>query len=433
MKSKDILSVLSLIDPDEMLGQKETKSKSKLGKFIKIASAAACFCLVLSAGILFLPKMMPQQEDIPPKTDGETTTSDDFIIQPSISGYMWIDMRNRNDKEALVQNFAIEWPWNCREIYNQFGNMVYNGDKFISRVSNLGEEIPTDMIGEKLGEGICSGHDIYTETVHELECEVYEITGVDSNRIVAVKYAGYDAYYPFIRDEYNPPQTFGELASALELNKNVLLDEFYYYTDVINSEKYHLKNGGSKKLWGKILRYTSDAECLDMYEESYHETLISFAINSNALGVHNLSLSLNKQGYLITNIENYGYYYYIGEEAVNDIIALALEYKYEYPSALEPTVYITGVVTEIGEEYIKVNDSILMKDPDSGIEFTVYANHMNIKRYIISGFLKTGATVTVKHEGIWVEPFTDMPTEIKNATDMYEVIITNSGEVLIPE
>ena len=431
MKSKDLLSVLSLIDPDEILCQKERKNKTNLGKFIKITAAAACFCLVLSAGIMFLPKMMPHQDDIPQETDGETTVSD--YITPGISGYMWVDGRKRNDKESLVQNFGIEWPWNCREIYNQFGSMIYSGDKFISRVSNLGEEIPTDMIGEKLGNAICYGQDYYTETIHELGCEVYEIQGVDSTRIVAVKYSEYDAYYPFISDEYNPPETFGELASALELNKNVLLDEFYYYTDVINSEKYRIGNGGSKKLWGKLLRYASGAECLDMYDESYNETLIAFALNSNVLGVHNLSLALNKQGYLITNIENYGYYYYIGEEAVNDIISLALEYKYEYPSALEPSVYITGIVTEIGEDYIKIDDSIMMENPNSGIEFTVYANHMNIKRYIISGFLKTGATVTVKHEGIWVDPSDKMSTEIKNAIDMYEVIITDSGQVLIPE
>jgi len=71
-----------------------------------------------------------------------------------------------------------------------------------------------------------------------------------------------------------------------------------------------------------------------------------------------------------------------------------------------------------------------MKNPDDGIEFTVYANHMNIKRYIISGFLKVGETVTVEYSDMLTP---ENHTEIKNATNMYEAIITDSGHVLIPE
>ncbi len=420
MKSKDILSVLSLIDPDEILGQKETKNKPRLGRFIKIAAAAACFCLVLSAGILFLPKMMPQQDDIPQETDAS-----------DVPGYAQLypgDTRDRNNKNALEQNSAIVWPWNCREIYNQFFNMKYNGKEFISRSANLGEEIPVDMIEKKLGEAICYGQDIYTETIHETGCEVYEISGVDSSRIVAVKYNGHNAYYPFICEEYNPPRTFGELASALNLSENVSLREFYYNIDVVNSERYGLSPAGSNKLWEAILHYASDAECLDMYEVSYNVPVISFSLNSDVLGVHNLGLSLNKQGYLITNIEGYGYYYYIGEEAVNSITEVAMENKTNAPIHLK--FFLSGTVTEIGEDYIKVDDSVMMKNPDDGIEFTVYANHMNIKRYIISGFLKVGETVTVEYSDMLTP---ENHTEIKNATNMYEAIITDSGQVLIPE
>ena len=89
----------------------------------------------------------------------------------------------------------------------------------------------------------------------------------------------------------------------------------------------------------------------------------------------------------------------------------------------------TGTVTEIGENYIKVDDSILMKNAAEGIEFTVYAEHMNIRRYIISGYLKVGDTVSVEHGYLPKESY----TEIRNATNLEECVITSGGEVLIPE
>jgi len=106
MKSKDILSVLSLIDPDEILEQKEIKSKGRSERFLKIAAAAACFCLVLSAGIIFLPKMMPHQDDIPKETDATSDTT-------GYAQLYWGDTRERNGKNILGAegaSLALELP-----------------------------------------------------------------------------------------------------------------------------------------------------------------------------------------------------------------------------------------------------------------------------------------------------------------------------------
>lgn len=438
MKNKDILSVLSMIDPDELLNEKSGKSKPNFKKIIKIASFAACFCLVIGAGILFLPKAMSNPPDITPETSDNSdistpdtppeTSGNSGTLTPEYSEQMWCDTRERNDKTLLSTENGVVWPWNCRAVYDRFTSMLYSGGEFISRVSNSGKGIPQDMIGEKLGEAVCSGYDVYEDTEHKLACEVYEISGVDSSRFVAVKYAGYDEYYPFIKNEYAPLKTFGELVSALNLSENISLREFYYDKGAVDSERYGLSPHGSETLWNTIIESSSNAVCLEMYEESYNERLIAFSLNSDALGAHNLSLSFNRQGYMITNIENYGYYYYIGTDAVNSIAELAMSQKTQPP--IELKFSLAGTVSEIGENYIKIDDSVLMKNPDDGIEFTVYATHMNIKRYIISGFLKVGETVTVEYSDMLTP---ENHTEIKNATNMYEAIITDSGEVLIPE
>ena len=54
---------------------------------------------------------------------------------------------------------------------------------------------------------------------------------------------------------------------------------------------------------------------------------------------------------------------------------------------------------------------------------------MNIRRYIISGYLNVGDTVSVEHGYLPKESY----TEIRNATNLEECMITSGGEVLIPE
>ena len=163
------------------------------------------------------------------------------------------------------------------------------------------------------------------------------------------------------------------------------------------------------------------------YGDTYASTKISFAINSTTLGVYNLSFSFSDEGYLRTNIENYGYVYNIGTDAANKIIDFVLKNKLVLP--VSEKQYIVGTVTEIGEDYIKVDDSAMMKNPEEGIEFTVYATNMNIRRYIISGYVKVGDTVRIEHGYLPKEGY----TEVRNAVDLEECIITSSGQVLIPE
>ena len=172
----------------------------------------------------------------------------------------------------------------------------------------------------------------------------------------------------------------------------------------------------------------SDAKLLSYPENFDGQKAVSFALNSEALGAYNLSLSVYDNGYILTNIENYGYCFYIGAEGADEIINYVLAHKTDAPGEKE-SEFLIGTVTEIGDDYIKVDDTVMMKNPDDGIEFTVYANHTRIKRYIVSGFLKVGQTVVIEHGGI----YSDEPTIVRTATSLYEAYITGDGEAIIPE
>ena len=415
MKSTDIINALNGVDPDmiedaeKIDGQKSSQTRLKWG------AVAACFSLVL---IVLVMAFIPVLREFGNRNDGFGKNLN--------NGNYWIDTRERNDKSCLGQEGARVWPWNCRAIYNQYTSLSYNGAEYRSRCSSRGEDTPSDKIGKQLAVTTCKGFDDYTNQTYSIKCGIYEIVGVDSNRIIAVQYSGCEAYYPFIKDGYDAPPTLGDLVNLLALTENIAFNSFYYHPNVQSSEYYGLSREGSAELWQIISKYAS-AECLERYENAWNRTQVSFPLDSATLGVHNLSLAVNQEGYLITNIENYGYYYHIGIDAVREIVTYVLDHKTEPP--MKQTQYLVGVVTEIGDDYIKVDDSIVMKHPAEGIEFTVYAEHMNIKRYIISGYLRVGQQVVIEHGSLSKDSY----TEIRNAVDLQEAIITDSGEILIPE
>ena len=430
--SRKFLEQMNELDDELIVRADESAIVNKNNHFNKkviiIAAAILVICTIsaMAAALHFRGQSQDERD------------TDEYgdVIQAPISDVYWVDTRERNNKDHLIQNSAIVWPWNCRDVYNQYTEVRINGKKYRSRSSYYGGEIFANQIGKKITDTEAKGYDEFgslnanKEIYHSKECEVFEIIGVDSNRILAVKYDGYDGYYAFMNDNQQAPATLGELIDALDLTNNIKLNSFYYDEDGDHrDEHYALSNENSDALWN-ILKECSSAPIGsdDDYRNSYNSTMeVSFAITSSTLGVYNLSFSFTADGYLRTNIENYGYIYNIGKEAAGKIIDLALKNKLVI--LIPEKQYLVGTVTEIGEDYIKINDSALMKNADEGIEFTVYATNMNIRRYIISGYLKVGDTVQVTHGYLPKDSY----TEIKNAVDLYECIITSGGNVLIPE
>ena len=395
--------------------------------------------IILAAAILVTSTVVATATVLHVRNEDDMDNVDD-VLQAPISDVCWVDTRERNDKNAMIENSAIVWPWNCRDVYSQYTEISVNGVTYRSRSSYYGGEVYANQIGKKLCDTEARGYDEIESLnngkaiYHTIRCEVFEIANVDSERLVAVKYEGYDGYYAFMEDkdgyDFDPPATLGELIEALNLTENIKLNSFYCDEDQDHhDEHYALSDESSDALW-KILLESSTAPALSSdyaYGNTYESTKISFAINSTTLGVYNLSFSFSDEGYLRTNIENYGYVYNIGTDAANKIIDFVLKNKLVL--LVSEKQYIVGTVTEIGEDYIKVDDSVMMKNSEEGIEFTVYATNMNIRRYIISGYVKVGDTVRIEHGYLPKEGY----TEVRNAVDLVECTITSSGQVLIPE
>lgn len=448
MKPDDILDAIGQVD-DECIKDARSKPKTDKKIWITAASLAACLCVVAACvfGLSNIKKLVKIGTDVtlpdpsatagtsaqstsentnialaPPtvsetaenETEKITSTEPATEIPPVIHlPSQWADLRERDKSKSInIPMSAREWPWNCKEVFEQFTFVEYNGGTYSIRSRNT---LSKDKVGKKLGTATMRGYDIYEDKTHTTTCAIHEIKGIDSSRFIAIKYQGHEGYYVFnMRHYYDPPATLGDLISALNLTETFPLTTIYY-----NSKEYGLTEADSDALWNMILKH-SDAETLETENIPSGKKKLTFVIVSEELGTDNLSWALYDNGYIVTNIESYGYRYYIGEDTVDEIVKYALGHKAGEIS--DNTQYIIGNVTEIGEDYIKVNDAIMMKNPDDGIEFTVMANDMRIKRYIISGFLKKGQLVRITHTGI----LTGNNAVVETATNLEEVMLAEN-------
>ncbi len=404
MNTDDILDALNEIDDTCIKNAREPKKKiSRKALWISVGATAACLAL------LFLT---PNALNPFYKEQGPSTTL------PPIAEAATFE-RNYKPFALYSPDSMIVLDWDCESIAKQFSDVTYNGVKYFLRKNYYNEDmmVSASLIGEKLTDYIAEVTPYNSDITHTMNCTLYEIAGVDPARFLAVQYAGEenaDDYYVFHQNEFNPPATLGEFISSLNLTETLPLTKFSYSTYDYStrersSETYGLSLADSTVVWNMISQYASTGTRTGE-DHNYQNNRIGFSATSEALGLYNRSFALTADGYLTTNIDNYGYDFYLGEEAVTEIREYILAHKTVAPADDIRTLY--GIVTEIGEDYFKMDDTLLMKYPEDGLTFTVYAHdNTTVKSYIMSGHLEIGDHVLIKHR----DAVSDTSTEIQTA------------------
>lgn len=370
----------------------KTKTVKK-GSWYKWGAMAACIALVVIGGVKLIPSLLGDN------ADGK------YIHQ--IAG----------------KEYAMVWPWEYKTLGEKYQTVTYDGKTYSIKSFR---KISMDSLGQSLGTVEVEGVDSYTDKRYTEELEVYRISGVSEEKLIA---AGRDGEFYVYRlswlNSVEKPATFGEVMQAYGLGENL---EFHRYQVC---EGYKGKGYFNLEDDAYIWQILSECEAaplddsVDSFDRS-NRNYLSFTATSEELGVYKRVVYISEDGYFATNIFDYSHIYFIGTDAAEKIIEYAKQHSVEGEAEVyEQTV--SGTLIEIGEDYVLVDDSMLCRKKEDGTVYKIYTNDIRIKRCVEVPGIKVGDLVVVKYDG----EISDS-NEITGAYSMDKGTLLD-GSVAVPE
>lgn len=411
-------------------------AQAKKNRSIRRVALAASVCLVtvgVTAGI-WGGMVLNRPNDGTTEIGGTTKPTPEIQTDAPASGAFWDDLRERKDINVMVPETSIEWRWEDLTDDERYTNLDLDGETYHMRGT------VTNYLGEWLESGEAYGFAWDQDNArHGIPCEIYSLTFSPDHSVVAVQFEGSSEVYRFeCERKYDPPKTLGEFMETRKLSEVLPLTSLYHERWEGGSSKYDkfaLSAEHSDGVWAILGKYGDAPFTENSSEDSfnihhYDKERIGFSATSEVLGIHNQSFAVNDNGYIITNIEQYGYNYFIGVDAAREIIDYVKAHMTEpLPEEKSPVYYIVGTVTEKGDGYIKVDDSIMMKNPEDGLTFTIDVTDKKLGR-VCNLLISVGDHVLITYDGRISE---DGSLLVENAESIQEAWITEDGDVLIPE
>ena len=335
MKAPRIVNVIGHID-DDLITAAECRKKTSRNTRLKWSSIAACFALLVIIGATFLTALF----------NGNVTPTDSRYKSYAIT----------------YENSAIVWSWEYKAIYEKYTSLTLDGIEYGSR----GRVVSEEFVGESVGRHTVIGYDNITSEYHTSIFEVYQLKYADKSQYVAVRMDG--SCYIFKNNKYEPPNTLGELFILVDLPKSIELSRFSENGNSPDSKHFTLNS--DDYMWD-ILASCEEAKFVeDDWWTAYDREYLSFTVTSEPLGVYKSAMYVTADGYLWTNAFDYGYLFYIGEDASGKIIKYAkensIEAEYEpYQKSIAGTIIAeAGSIGgfNIGENYIGNKDLALLNN-----------------------------------------------------------------------
>ena len=431
MKTYEQMTADVLRRRDEAVAAQAKKNRS-----IRRVALAASVCLVtvgVTAGI-WGGMVLNRPNDGTTEIGGTTKPTPEIQTDAPVNGAFWDDLRERKDINVMIPETSIEWGWEDMTDSERYTNLDLGGKTYRMRGT------VTNYLGEWLAGGEAYGFAWDQDNArHGIPCEIYAMTFSPDHSVVAVQFEGSSEIYRFeCERKYDPPKTLGEFMETRKLSEVLPLTSLYHERWDGGSSKYDkfaLSAEHSDGVWAILEKY-GDAPFTENSSEGsfnihhYDKERIGFSATSEVLGIRNQSFAVNDNGYIITNIEQYGYNYFIGVDAAREVIDYVKAHMTDpLPEEKAPVYYIVGTVTEKGDGYIKVDDSIMMKNPEDGLTFTIDVTDKKLGR-VCDVQISVGDHVMITYDGRISE---DGSLLIETAVSIQEAWITEGGDVLIPE
>ena len=397
MKNKRIIDAIGNIDEELILGADAMPVKVQK-PYLKFGAIAASFVVLIAAAIC-LP-MMLKGDDASGNVPDIQKPTDNITVDKGQSNMFYLEELNARYKEDDVidveESGYIEWSWSELSDCERYTTMYYKGKEYNSR----NRKISAELLGKCLGEFEIYGYeyDISTDGYlkHITNLELYEVKDVSSGVIIAVNFDG--EYYIYFGRDAEQPATLGDFMDLVGFEENIRLQNYTLYYGKEKDGHYRIPLDDKVM---EILRTCASAPIVqeDVSLDIIGSEYVSFTVTSEALGIYKKAFYVSALGYVYTNILEYGYAYEIGVRNAAKLIML-IKGSGSEKCEMEPYMYyLCGTVTEVGDGYIKVDDSIMCKDASDGMVFVVDTNEPDCRRYVEYGYLEVGDVVRVSFEG----------------------------------
>lgn len=389
MKRYELSEAVGMIDDRfiteaaEFLPQKKSIVIRRFG----VATVAACLAVVLLTAVI-VTGLNKVKSDEPADVPGSQAEASGRRFQP----------RPYNQAIAFSET-AVIWSWEYMTENEKCQSAELNGIRYTCMSGDPLEDV--SEIGESLGKCTVIGVDMTVDKEYRSEREAFAVKGADTGLVIAVKLGSGYFIYRTLPESF--PETLGDVFDPYGLESRQVFSRFESYEGYTKLFEYTAGNGQELV---RMIAQCRSCKTLDITSagNEYITDLkgiesVVFTVNCPELGICNKALRITKNGYIITNIFEAGYAFDIGTEMADKIITAALE-QASKADPNEGDLVIGGRVTEIGEGYIKVDDTELCTQRDKGMVFKVLTGDLRIRRYIEYAVKpKIGDMVVVRYRG----------------------------------
>lgn len=371
MKIPKIANAVGYIDDELIKVAAENKRTTKRKSWVKWGLIAACIAVCIALGVIFLPS----------------------VIDKSFQGGKMPEAPSDRYKNAQIgtSEIAIVWPWEYKTVYEKYTYLNMNGAGYQSK----GRAVSANNVGAKIGTFSVRGIDNYDNKSKKYSenFEVYSLKYADKVKYVTVKME--ENYYVFENVTGNPPGTLGKLFALIDFPNAIKLNHFSINIEGVE-EYFSLKNDGY--IWEVLANCRDAAFITDNSHSKSGGDSLCFTITSETLGVYKVVMYITADGYLETNMFGNRYLFFIGENASGKIIDYAK--KNSEKATFEPYLNsVVGKITDITDEYIIINDSVLCNNSSDGIEYKISMQDLRISRYVELNQIAKGSIVSVQYSG----------------------------------